>query len=284
MNKNYFIGLILVIGVITLIATFVLAKPGVVPATTSAGNTVIVPAHAVEVSNGVFSLGTARDVDGRVVQGFLFIDDRRENAKPTCNNNGICEAGEKKSCSDCKNGGGEDPTPKSTCFSLFAKGARWKETEQYITDGVDPTLTETSLETWDSEVSFNIFGTGTAGTTDGADDVSPDGENEVMFENLGATSTIAYTIVWGIFRGPPGGRELVEWDAVFNSDYAWSTSGESNKMDYQNIATHEFGHAVGLGHPSDSCTEETMYRFAESGETKKRTLEDGDIAGVNELY
>ena len=105
-----------------------------------------------------------------------------------------------------------------------------------------------------------------------------------MFENLGDDGPIAFAIVWGIFSGPPQGRKLVEWDAVFNSDYDWSLSGEANKMDYQNIATHEFGHALGLGHPESTCTEETMYAFASFGETKKRTLELGDIAGVNELY
>ncbi|MBS3106029.1 matrixin family metalloprotease [Candidatus Woesearchaeota archaeon] len=55
-------------------------------------------------------------------------------------------------------------------------------------------------------------------------------------------------------------------------------------MDYQNIATHEFGHAAGMNHPSDSCTEETEYRFAQSGETKKRTLNAGDISGIIKLY
>ena len=55
-------------------------------------------------------------------------------------------------------------------------------------------------------------------------------------------------------------------------------------MDFENIAQHELGHSIGMGHPSDSCTEETMYRFAETGETKKQTLEAGDIAGVNDLY
>lgn len=42
--------------------------------------------------------------------------------------------------------------------------------------------------------------------------------------------------------------------------------------------------AEGVGHPEDSCTEETMYRFAVLGETKKSELNDGDIAGINELY
>jgi len=55
-------------------------------------------------------------------------------------------------------------------------------------------------------------------------------------------------------------------------------------MDFENIATHELGHAAGMGHPSDSCTEETMYRFADFGEIKKQTLEAGDIAGIKALY
>lgn len=285
MKKYLTLALILLFSI-----TFVVAgKPGftaneVIPSNGQAE--VIVPSNAVEVAHGVFSLGSARDVDGRIVQGFMFIDNKKQNAKPqtTCGND-ICEAGENKNnCAlDC---GGSSGTTESTCFSLFAKGASWKETEPYVTDtGVDLALTETSLNAWDSEVVFNIFGTRDAsGTVDGADLSSPDGKNEVMFENLGSTNTIAYTVVWGIFRGPPSGRKLVEWDAVFNSDYPWSLAGEAGKMDYQNIATHEFGHSLGLGHPSDGCTEETMFRFADIGETKKRSLANGDIAGVNNLY
>jgi hypothetical protein len=37
-------------------------------------------------------------------------------------------------------------------------------------------------------------------------------------------------------------------------------------------------------HPSDTCTEETMYRFIGMPETKKQTLEAGDLAGIAELY
>ena len=55
-------------------------------------------------------------------------------------------------------------------------------------------------------------------------------------------------------------------------------------MDYKNVAVHEFGHSLGLGHPDDSCTEESLYRFVAFNETKKRDLNAGDIAGVNELY
>ena len=72
-----------------------------------------------------------------------------------------------------------------------------------------------------------------------------------------------------------------------NVDFQWGdveASGISSYMDFLNIATHEIGHAAGMGHPPETCTEETMYAFAEEGETKKRTLEAGDIAGIQELY
>jgi hypothetical protein len=39
-----------------------------------------------------------------------------------------------------------------------------------------------------------------------------------------------------------------------------------------------------MAHPSDGCVDETMYRFADTGETKKRDLHTGDIAGIQELY
>jgi len=55
-------------------------------------------------------------------------------------------------------------------------------------------------------------------------------------------------------------------------------------MDFENIATHELGHAIGLGHPSSTCTEETMYAFASLGETKKRDLNAGDVQGIDGLY
>ena len=103
-------------------SVFVLAKP--------TAHSVVIPSHATEVSKGVFSLGEARDVNGRIVQGYLFVHDKRENARPPWAGGG--------------KGGGE-----SKCFSLFAKDAKWKITEPYITgDGVDTALVETSLNTW----------------------------------------------------------------------------------------------------------------------------------------
>ena len=56
-------------------------------------------------------------------------------------------------------------------------------------------------------------------------------------------------------------------------------------MDFESIATHELGHSVGMGDLyTTDCGEMTMYGYATDGETKKSSLEDGDITGVKELY
>ena len=263
---------ILLVFTVMMVLTPALAAPNENASDKAKSRAGFIPEHAVKISESVYSLGNAKDHTGKVVEGFLFIDNKKSPAKP----DGTPGNGNKKT----KTG------ETSTCYTLFAKDARWKITEQYmIGAGIDGTLTAASLETWDSEVNFDIFGSEQAGTPDGADLTSPDNKNEVMLENLGPTNTIAYTITWGIFSGPPSQRVLVEWDAVFNSAYAFGNADDtSGVMDYQNIATHEFGHALGLTHPSDTCSEETMYRYADSDETKKRTLEVGDIAGLNKLY
>ena len=50
----------------------------------------------------------------------------------------------------------------------------------------------------------------------------------------------------------------------------------------QNVATHEIGHFIGIGHTNDP--EATMYSNMGSGETKKRSLEQDDIDAVSFLY
>lgn len=263
-----------------LIATMVLSV-GVVFAGKPAGSRarVVIPENAKEVAPGVFSLGTAV-VDGKVVQGLAFIDYKKGFAhKPKHNPGGPGGNG----------GGGEK------CFSFLAKGAKWKTVEPWIvnpanTEGLTGNFVLSNLSSdigkWETAAGVNILGDGSiTSTTLVADTSSPDGKNEVYFADISSEGAIAVTIVWGFFSGPPFLRELVEWDQVYDDvDFDWSSTGEAGKMDFENIATHELGHSVGMGHPDDSCTEETMYRFADFGETKKRTLEAGDITGVQKLY
>ncbi len=227
--------------------------------------------------HAIVPLGKAFDTDGRTVEGYAIIHykrgfDHQPRHRPR--------------------GGGRGDTK---CFAFLAKGARWKTTEQYVLDTnnfdglTDRFVADTvadSLATWDTEVTFEIFDPEGDEGVDGADTVSPDGKNEVMFNDIEDPGAIAMTIVWGIFGGPPFGRELVEWDMVLNDDdFNFGDAAVSNLvMDLQNIVTHEVGHAAGMGHPDDSCTKETMYRFAAEGEFIKRDLNAGDMAGIAELY
>ncbi len=272
MKKIGLIGLTVVLIIITFSLILAL-KPNLVPAISKGGADVIVPEHVVEIAPGIFSLGSSVDKDGRNVEGYLLYHHREGHNRGGDTGNGTV----------------------GSCFNFLASGAKWKNVEPWI---VNPNNSEDLNETfvfynlnldiqkWENESGVNILGEGesTSGFLS-ADTSSPDGVNEIYFGSITDSGAIAVTIVWGIFRGPPSQRELVEWDMVFDEvDFDWSSSGEAGKMDFENIATHEIGHSTGMGHPDNSCTEETMYAFAEFGEIKKRDLHTGDKAGISNLY
>ena len=230
-----------------------------------------IPANAVKVDDDTYSLGKVV-VDGVEVEGYMFIHKKDAAARP-----------------------GSAASKGSTCYAYFASGAKWKSVEPWMVNpanvaGLNSSLVlgklTADIGTWEVAAGKDILGTGTAtSATLVADTTSPDGVNEVYFAGIDSPGTIAVTTVWGIFSGPTFNRRIVEWDQVYDDiDFGWSFIGEAGKMDFDNIATHELGHAMGMAHPSDSCTEETMYRFASNGETKKRTLNAGDISGIKGLY
>jgi len=68
----------------------------------------------------------------------------------------------------------------------------------------------------------------------------------------------------------------MEWDQIYNDvDFAFgdATTDPGQIMDLQNIATHEFGHAIGLADITDpSCSFVTMFFSASYRETRKRDI------------
>jgi hypothetical protein len=108
---------------------------------------------------------------------------------------------------------------------------------------------------------------------------------ELMFGKAGGT-TLAVTYTWRWSTGE------IESDTLFNTSFKWANLGSEGDGCYEtagavydigNIGTHEFGHTYGLDHPS-SARFETMYAYGYSGETLKRSLASGDVAGVNAIY
>ena len=73
------------------------------------------------------------------------------------------------------------------------------------------------------------------------------------------------------------GQKIVETDVTFNSSYFWRTDG--NTYDTQTVATHEFGHTLGIHHTElGSTPRPTMYAtyFGSGG----RSLEADDRAAL----
>ncbi len=181
----------------------------------------------------------------------------------------------------------------SSCYAFIANGAGWTSPEPWevyngsddgVTQGELSSRVDWSLQDWEDAAGASIVGSGQSGTTD-VDLNAMDNVNVVKFGDVTYAGAIAVTNVWGYFRGPQSTREIVEWDMILDDvDFGWSVTGEAGKMDVWNIVAHEVGHALGMGHPEQSCTEETMYAYASGGETKKRTLNAGDEAGIAGLY
>jgi hypothetical protein len=107
---------------------------------------------------------------------------------------------------------------------------------------------------------------------------------ELMWGRTGGSS-IAVTYTWRWSDGS------IESDTVFNSRLQWFQAGGEGdgcvetqpRYDVANIATHEFGHTYGLDHAT-SDRYETMYPYGFTGETLKRSPENGDLAGINAIY
>ena len=144
----------------------------------------------------------------------------------------------------------------------------------FSTDAVVEAI-KAAADTWDSQTNATVF------FYKGVTNRSPgkrDGYNVIGWGSYRA-GVIAVTYIWYV------GDRIIETDTRMNTYYKWSLSGEPNKMDVQNIMTHEFGHWCGL----DDLYDErdywlTMYGYADYGETYKQTLGLGDILGLQAVY
>lgn len=103
--------------------------------------------------------------------------------------------------------------------------------------------------------------------------------NLVLFRNASNGSAIATTYWWSM------GSQIIDADIVFWDEafkFFAGTTGCSGGFYIEDIAAHEFGHALGLGHSTVSTA--TMYPSVSSCNTGNRTLDADDVSGVRSLY
>ena len=153
-----------------------------------------------------------------------------------------------------------------------------------------------AFQTWqdvtNASISFTYGGPTSTNT------VADDGENVIFFVTESGSWThgnaAAYTRVWvSTATGEIHDADMeINATPEFLATYSWSTSGESGKLDLENMVTHEAGHFIGIDHNCDpgveTCSaveqDATMYPLMALGETKKRSLEPDDIDAVSFLY
>jgi len=116
----------------------------------------------------------------------------------------------------------------------------------------------------------NIRRNGSCGT--------PDGHNEVGFGTL-PSAEMGLTCYWS------QGDATIEADILFNrADYRWITkvaSGCVVAWDIQAVATHEFGHAFGLGHVGEGLHANlTMAPYILPCQNSESRLGLGDLRGL----
>lgn len=185
------------------------------------------------------------------------------------------------------------PATKKTDPGYKLMGVKWLTMEGYAINNANiageclgtaevQAILEKSSTTWDDAIeSKELFGEiGTTARNYGVYDET----NTIAFGPYsGSSNVIAVTSVWYTRTT----KEIVEFDMLFNTAFEWSATDSAvpDKMDLQNIATHEFGHAVGLADVySASWSEVTMYGYASEGQIDKRDLAQPDIAGLQKIY
>jgi hypothetical protein len=146
-----------------------------------------------------------------------------------------------------------------------------------VSDNAALTAVLYGAEVWEKQSGalFDVLYNGQVSDTT----TSYDNRNVVIFRNQSNGNTIGTTYSWY------SGNSLVDadiifWDGGFKFFTGWA--GCSSGIYIEDVAAHEFGHALGLNHTS--TTGATMYPSTKYCSQDWRTLAADDIAGVESLY
>ena len=160
-------------------------------------------------------------------------------------------------------------------FETFKPTVRWKSFPVEFVIANDGGFRDAMVEAlgdWDDITDSVFFVEGTAGSEDVLVDFAPiDGAGRIL----------AQATVWWTLRG----KAIVYASVVFDSDDSWAElaldcSVSAPPFDIAAVASHEFGHVIGLGHFDNPVITMNTYYVGAKGQT----LASGDIEGFAKLY
>jgi hypothetical protein len=121
-----------------------------------------------------------------------------------------------------------------------------------------------------------------------------DGFSVIGWGSMGSNGVLAATCTWYATDASP--YRSVASDMLYNTTYPWSTDVTTcvgsgtlgvGGYDVKSVATHEWGHAFGLGHVSEAGTTATQTMSTNidgTCEDNEATLGRGDLNGMLSLY
>jgi len=146
---------------------------------------------------------------------------------------------------------------------------------KYVTDAAAVAAVQTAASAWNGVANISLA---YAGTTTGSS-LTLNGKNEVFFRD-DSSGYIAQTYWWY-----DGTGHLVDADIVYNQSYKFYAGNVGCAGDgyyIENTGTHEFGHALGLGHSEIDAA--TMWPYSVGCEVIRETPDADDIAAIQSLY
>jgi len=180
----------------------------------------------------------------------------------------------------------------SAAFGYTLNGRKWfssADARFYLNNSNGPTCC-LSASQQDSQISSGItpWGIASKGGSTTKSGAKRDGQNVISWGKLGGT-TLGVTNYIGTdnnqYQVCSGNLiyRFTEVDVRFNNAYSWQTSsGCSNGIDLAGVSTHEFGHAVGLGHSNVNGA--TMYPSVAYCDFSISSLASDDRAGYSAIY
>ncbi len=175
-------------------------------------------------------------------------------------------------------------------FSFSLNGRKWfSTTSLYYNPSNGPSCC-LSTSTQENQIvsGINAWGIINYGGNTNVSGAKADGVNAISWAKLGGTTlgVTSYITTDTSQTQVCNGYtfyKFVEVDVRFNNSTKWETSSScTNGFDLSGVATHEFGHVVGLGHSSDYYA--TMYYAVAPCDFSRSSLESDDRNGYNFIY